>query len=185
MPPRGVRARVYPDPAVLGTGLGENIVGYGPYSHLSIDLIRDRDARTLSLSQEKYISDFVPKFVYDFKNKLKLKKHASPAIASRPDPYHAQALRSLARENGKRPCRQAIPRCRRVRHVRCLYDPRRRRVLHELPVAVLEASVRRSLAMLSSACSYASMQRESTRSPTVVRRSRFRTRRRALRGLTR
>ena len=26
MPPCGVRARVYPDPAVLGTGLGENIV---------------------------------------------------------------------------------------------------------------------------------------------------------------
>jgi len=26
MPPCGVRARVYPDPAVLGAGLGENIV---------------------------------------------------------------------------------------------------------------------------------------------------------------
>ena len=26
MPPSGVRARVYPDPAVLGAGLGENIV---------------------------------------------------------------------------------------------------------------------------------------------------------------
>jgi hypothetical protein len=26
MPPSGVRARVYPDPVVLGAGLGENIV---------------------------------------------------------------------------------------------------------------------------------------------------------------
>ena len=32
MPPCGVRARVYPDPAVLGAGLGENIV--------SIELLR-------------------------------------------------------------------------------------------------------------------------------------------------
>ena len=55
---------------------------------IGIDLIRDRDARTLSLSQEKYISTFVPKFVDDVKSKLMLKTHASPAVASRPDPYH-------------------------------------------------------------------------------------------------
>ena len=38
---------------------------------IAIDLNRDRDARTMSLSQEKYISDFVPKFVDDIKGKLK------------------------------------------------------------------------------------------------------------------
>jgi hypothetical protein len=55
---------------------------------IGIDLIRDRDARKISLSQEKYISTFVPKFVDDVKSKLMLKTHASPAVASRPDPYH-------------------------------------------------------------------------------------------------
>ena len=55
---------------------------------IGIDLIRDRDARTISLSQEKYISTFVPKFVDDIRSKLMLKTHASPAVASRPDPYY-------------------------------------------------------------------------------------------------
>ena len=32
---------------------------------IGIDLIRNRDTRTISLSQEKYISAFVPKFVDD------------------------------------------------------------------------------------------------------------------------
>jgi hypothetical protein len=37
MPPCGVRARVYPDPAVLGAGLGENIVSIMllPHKHVT------------------------------------------------------------------------------------------------------------------------------------------------------
>ena len=55
---------------------------------IGIDLLRNRVDRTISLSQERYISTFVPKFVDDIKSKMAPKTHASPAVAARPDPYH-------------------------------------------------------------------------------------------------
>jgi hypothetical protein len=50
MPPCGVRARVYPDPAVLGAGLGENIV--------SIELLlRTRNRHDGTAQQLLYAGD--------------------------------------------------------------------------------------------------------------------------------
>ena len=49
MPPCGVRARVYPDPAVLGAGLGENIV--------SITLYNEHVTDTMERQQLLYAGD--------------------------------------------------------------------------------------------------------------------------------
>ena len=54
---------------------------------IGLDITRNRLERTLSFSQEKYIAEFVPKFVDDLKTKVK--KNMMPATATKPDSYHA------------------------------------------------------------------------------------------------
>jgi len=54
---------------------------------IGLDITRNRLERTLSFSQEKYIAEFVPKFVDDLKSKVK--KNMMPATATKPDSFHA------------------------------------------------------------------------------------------------
>ena len=67
---------------------------------IGLDIARNRAERTLSFSQEKYIAEFVPKFVDDLK--AKVKKNMMPATATKPDPYHAVYDLSLTATEGDR-----------------------------------------------------------------------------------
>ena len=67
---------------------------------IGLDITRNRLERTLSFSQEKYIAEFVPKFVNDLKTKVK--KNMMPATATKPDSYHALYDMSLTATEGDR-----------------------------------------------------------------------------------
>ena len=55
MPPCGVRARVYPDPAVLGAGLGENIVSITLFYHKHVTDTMERQQLLYMSGTNAYI----------------------------------------------------------------------------------------------------------------------------------
>ena len=57
MPPCGVRARVYPDPAVLGAGLGENIVSITLYNEHVLTHTMERQQLLYAGDQHIHIYD--------------------------------------------------------------------------------------------------------------------------------